>query len=437
MTEPTPSSIPRWVLPVMGAICCLVLIVALGLGLKTLRDTGMLENKPSPARTTVNGTAVREQVDASSLPYEEALDAPLEEGVKKIDYALLQALGGLALNQDSIELAEIELRSAGSQEYHFQRIRLSGAPNEDIANAIATSLAIWAQNATLTKSTESTYSISVHGVTTHELALAQETSLQGPEPTTPQPAPDSAVPPSDEYGTTPAPGPAPDPHQTPKGSGRLAIVIDDLGESVSAARKLVALSYPVTFAIWPRATHTRQVAELGAKHGEEIIIHQPMEPEGYPEVRPGPGTVFVQMTPDQIHTVIADNLTKVPEAVGINNHMGSRFTQNRAAVQAAMEELRKHNLFVLDSWTHSKSKLFAEARNAGLRAYKRSVFIDVIRDVSSIVHQLEKAERIALTTGEAIAIGHPLPETLAALKQWEAKRNKAVTVVTVGSLSPK
>lgn len=435
MTEPTPPSLPRWVLPVTGVICCLILVAALALGLKTLRDTGMLGDKPPATRTAQNGT-MREQADAGNLPYEESLDAPLEEGVKKVDYALLQALGSLALNQNSIELNEIELRSAGGQEYHFQRIRLSGAPNQDIANAIAASLAIWAQNATLTKTTDSTYSISLHGVTTHELALAQETPPQVPETTTPQTEPGSAVPPIAANGTTPAPGPATDPHTTPKGSGRLAIVIDDLGESVSAAKKLVALSYPVTFAIWPRATHTRQVAELGAKHGEEIIIHQPMEPVGYPEVRPGPGTVFVQMTPDQIHTIIADNLKKVPEAVGINNHMGSRFTQDRAAVRAALDELRKHNLFVLDSWTHSRTKLYAEAQNAGMKAYRRSVFIDVIRDVSSIVHQLEKAERIALTTGQAIAIGHPLPETLAALKQWEAKRNKAVTVVTVGSLPP-
>lgn len=438
MTEPTRPPFSRWVLPVMGALCCIALIIAMGLGLRTLKNSGLLSSSQNATQhlgPNTNGT-MRDRVDPASLPYEEAFDAPMEEGVKKIDYALLQALGSLALDSSAIHLDDIELRKTEGQEYHFQKMRVTSADSAELRDAIASSLITWASNATLTKLTNSTYSISVNGVPTHELALVPATPSQDVETTFPQPVPDSTAPPAAPSGTTPATRPVPDPHKPPRGSGRLAIVIDDLGESINAARKLTSLSYPVTFAIWPRASHTRQVAEIGTQKGAEIIIHQPMEPEGYPGVHPGPGTVFVHMTPDQIRTVIYENLRLVPEAVGINNHMGSRFTQNRTAVQAAIKELQEHNLFVLDSWTHSKSVLFDEARNAGMITYKRSVFIDVIRDVSSIVHQLEKAERIALTTGQAIAIGHPLPETLAALKAWEARRNRSVSVVTVRSLQP-
>lgn len=427
----------------MGAVCCLVLVVALGLGLQSLRNGGLLgaETNATTERSVPPPNGIRERVDASSLPYEESLDAPLEEGVKKVDYALLQAMGSLALDPSAIRLDDVELRREGDQEYHFQRMRLAGADTQQLAEAIAASLTTWAGNATMSRVSNTSYIISVNGVRTHELALAPAYAPQPdhdqPQQTVPvpQPQPDQPVPaPAPEQGTPPATRPVPDPHLTPAGSGRLAIVIDDLGESVHAARKLIALSYPVTFAIWPRASHTHEVAQIGTQGGEEIIVHQPMEPEGYPEVRPGPGTVFVQMTPDQIRTIISENLKQVPEAIGINNHMGSRFTQNRTAVRAALKELQEHNLFVLDSWTISKSTLYEEARNAGMTAYKRSVFIDNIRDVPSIIHQLEKAERIALANGQAIAIGHPMPETLAALKEWETRRNQAVQMVTVHSL---
>lgn len=440
--DPNRSPIPRWVLPVMGAVCCIVLVSALALGLRSLSNSGFLgSDAPGPqssasSSSDAQNSSLRERVDASSLPYEEALDAPIEEGVKKVDYALLQALGSLAIRQSAITLEEVELRKSDGQEYHFQRMRLHSDKAQAVRDAIAASLITWAGNATLTKVSDTVYFISVNGVRTHELALAPAVQETDPTVSTPQtePASPAPLPGTDDSGTTPAT--RPDPHQTPATSGRLAIVIDDLGESVHAARVLSSLSYPVTFAIWPRASHTGQIAEIGAKRGEEIIIHQPMEPEGYPEVRPGPGTVFVQMTPDQIRTVLSENLKMVPGAVGINNHMGSRFTQDRAAVKAAVQELCEHNLFVLDSWTHPRSVLYEETKNAGMTAYKRSVFIDNIRDVPSIIHQLEKAERIALSTGQAIAIGHPKPETLEALKAWEKQRNPAVNLVPVHSLRP-
>lgn len=430
------NALPRWTLPFLAGVLCVLLLLGIVRWMQSPAPTTPLN--ATEAAENMTEASLRGRVDPAALPYEEALGGPLEESVKKIDFALLQAFAGLALHRSAVLLEEVETRLHNGQEYHFQRMRLYSTEPQKVAAAIADSLAAWVGNATLTPAGPQSFVISVNGASTHELALVASPAppyTQGDE-TGISTTPDSGEPPSAESGATPATRPRPDPRPTPEGTGRLAIVIDDLGESVNAARKLASLSFPVTFAIWPRSTNAKLVAEIGRQRGEEIILHQPMEPIGYPEVRPGPGTVFVRMTPDQVHTIIAENLKMVPYAVGINNHMGSRFTQDRQAVQAVLEELRERDLFVLDSWTHSKSVFFAEAKKAGFTAYKRSVFIDVVQDVPSIVHQLEKAERIALTTGQAIAIGHPLPETLAALRQWEARRNPAVSVVPVRSLRP-
>jgi polysaccharide deacetylase 2 family uncharacterized protein YibQ len=140
------------------------------------------------------------------------------------------------------------------------------------------------------------------------------------------------------------------------------------------------------------------------------------------------------MTPDQIHTVLGENLGMVPHAVGINNHMGSRFTQDDAGVQAVVDELRGRKLFVLDSVTHGGSVLYRKAAAAGLHAFRRSVFLDVVRDKKSIMHQLDKAAGVALRQGTAIAIGHPTPETLAALEEWQRVRSRKIQIVSVAGL---
>jgi polysaccharide deacetylase 2 family uncharacterized protein YibQ len=91
---------------------------------------------------------------------------------------------------------------------------------------------------------------------------------------------------------------------------------------------------------------------------------------------------------------------------------------------------------VLDSVTHPHTKLYAAASDAGLRAYRRDIFLDVEENTASIIRQLDKAAQVARKHGQAIAIGHPLPETLAALKQWQYRRDPTVLIVPLGNLNP-
>ena len=208
----------------------------------------------------------------------------------------------------------------------------------------------------------------------------------------------------------------------------LAIVIDDLGESVSFAEGLAKLDVPVTFSIWPGSSHMERVARLAHAAGRDVLLHQPMEPMNYPKVNPGPGAVLVSMEPERIRRVVAENLDRVPFALGFNNHMGSRFTQNGSAVAAALGGVSERKMFVLDSLTHPRTKVSREAQKLGVPVLRRDIFLDVVRDEDAIVRQLRKAEQVALGKGYAVAIGHPFPETLAALRRWSGERDRRVRV---------
>jgi polysaccharide deacetylase 2 family uncharacterized protein YibQ len=152
-------------------------------------------------------------------------------------------------------------------------------------------------------------------------------------------------------------------------------------------------------------------------------------------VRPGPNVLLTGMAPDRISAVLASSLAAVPYASGLNNHMGSRFTRSVAGVDAVIEFLREHRLFMLDSVTHPESVFAAEGRRLGLENYRRDVFLDVERSRAAVLEALRRAESLALRNGRAVAIGHPLPETLDALERFAETRNKGIRIVRLRDLN--
>ncbi|MBF0191290.1 MAG: divergent polysaccharide deacetylase family protein [Magnetococcales bacterium] len=212
--------------------------------------------------------------------------------------------------------------------------------------------------------------------------------------------------------------PTPPPAQQRREGARVAVVIDDLGYNVPVSLAIARLPHAITLAILPGGEVSRQVATIGKSTHKEIILHQPMEPMGYPRIKPGPGALLMGMGADEIRPVLKHNLDKFPEAIGINNHMGSRITQYRPAMDTVMELLKERGLFFLDSRTSQTSVAFARAKTNGVPAARRDVFLDNIQRVSAIEARLAELEHIARVTGHAIGIGHPYRETLTALQHW-------------------
>jgi polysaccharide deacetylase 2 family uncharacterized protein YibQ len=198
---------------------------------------------------------------------------------------------------------------------------------------------------------------------------------------------------------------------------RIALIIDDIGFSRSRTRQFLELGVPLTFSILPRLAKTHEIAfEIHAR-GHEIMLHQPMEPYNH-DFDPGPGALYVGDRTEKIARIMAENITDVPFAIGVNNHMGSRLTASPKEINDALGIVKKRGLFFVDSLTSSRSMAYATAKRLKITAAYRNVFLDNIIDEAAILHQLHKLNRNARAHGHAIGIGHPFPETSMAIAKF-------------------
>ena len=205
--------------------------------------------------------------------------------------------------------------------------------------------------------------------------------------------------------------PAPPPGARP----RLAIVIDDLGRSLAEVEALTRIGVPLTYAVLPFETRTAEVVARLAEHGVEILCHLPMEAQS--GLNPGPGALHRSMKTDELIAATQRALAAVPGAVGANNHMGSGFSTERASMHAVLGVLADRGLYFLDSRTAPNTVGYTLARQLGVAAAERQVFLDTRRDRAFIQQQVQQLLEMAITRGGAIAIGHPYPETLRILAE--------------------
>jgi polysaccharide deacetylase 2 family uncharacterized protein YibQ len=215
----------------------------------------------------------------------------------------------------------------------------------------------------------------------------------------------------------------------------VAIVIDDLGQDVKQAREVLSLHDRITVAIMPGLGNSGKIAALAKQGNREMLIHLPMEYRGK-NGKPATGMLRSDMTPMEFLAVVSEDVASVPGAVGINNHEGSALTENKEAMKFLMAELKARNLLFLDSLTSAKSVAYATAKEFGLKAAKRDVFLDNEADnPASIRKQLDELADIARERGKAIGIGHPHPATISELRKWLAEADEqGIEIVPVSRL---
>jgi polysaccharide deacetylase 2 family uncharacterized protein YibQ len=197
----------------------------------------------------------------------------------------------------------------------------------------------------------------------------------------------------------------------------IALIIDDIGVAYCHARPFLELGIPITFAVLPRLQKTHSLALEIHNQGHEIMLHQPMEPF-QSDIDPGPGALYVGDGINRIAETMEENISEVPFASGVNNHMGSRFTSCQREMREVLEVLKCKHLFFVDSLTTNRSKGYRTAKTLEITTARRDVFLDNRHEESAILSQLHKLERIAKKYGHAIGIGHPFPETAGALKTF-------------------
>lgn len=212
-------------------------------------------------------------------------------------------------------------------------------------------------------------------------------------------------------------------------------MIDDLGNELAPAQRIAGWKAPVAGAVLPDLRWSAASAEALTRGGKEVLLHLPMEPEGYPKVRPGPGLVLRSQSDASIERLLEEDLATVPGAIGVNNHMGSAATADARVMRAVSRVLARRGLFFLDSRTTDATVAEKTAEEASVRATSRRVFLDDVATEDAIRGQLDELVRRAKQEGDAVAIGHPYPVTLFVLeKDLAGLADKGVKLVRVSEL---
>lgn len=214
---------------------------------------------------------------------------------------------------------------------------------------------------------------------------------------------------------------------------QIAIVIDDMGYRREAGLGLLALPLELTFSFLPFSPHVEELLPEARRRGREILLHLPLEAENGKWNR-DPGLLLTSMSEAELAALFAADLAEVAGAVGLNNHMGSRFTEDAAAMDILLGLIKAHDLFFFDSLTSPRSVGHAAAARHGVPFLKRHVFLDNELEAAKIERQLAELVKIAEKQGWAVGIGHSYPETLAALAAARERLARRVEVVKLSTL---
>ncbi|MFN2441933.1 MAG: divergent polysaccharide deacetylase family protein [Thermoanaerobaculia bacterium] len=205
----------------------------------------------------------------------------------------------------------------------------------------------------------------------------------------------------------------------PRETGRIVLILDDVGYDPTATERAAALPATINFAVIPGTPHAKRSAEFLASRGFEILCHLPMEPVGYPRISPGDGAILLSLSDDEIRRRTTALFRQVPHAIGVNNHMGSAATADARVMRSVLEAVRDEGVFFVDSRTSGRSVGHRMATDLGIPSAGRDVFLDDDASVEAIRAQVQRLAQLASANedGVTIAIGHLYPSTLQVLSE--------------------
>jgi len=220
------------------------------------------------------------------------------------------------------------------------------------------------------------------------------------------------------------------------GAPRIAIVIQGIGLSQTATTGAIETLPPaVTLAISPYADSPQEVARRAREAGHEVLLMVPMEPYAYPDNDPGPHTLLIQQSGDERMARLHHVMSRFQGYVGLVNHMGSRFTASREALEPVMSELAGRGVLFLDARSSGESLAAEAARSAGVPAAVNDRYIDNTVSAEAIDGHLADLEATAEQRGWAVGIGRPYPVTLERIEAWaEALETRAAVLAPVSAV---
>ncbi len=364
--------------------------------------------------------------------------------IKEADTCVMSALFNLGVNVEDIESKKV-LRKRGELAWEFKDIAIylpKGVAEKRVKLALKDALSSvpnigWE----LKKNGNSLISeVEVYGLPTHKLRFNFYGRNQGMREDVAQEKKGSELP---EGGTNP-PEEKPNNIREPESQlfkgekPKVVIIVDDLGSNKESVDKLLEIPASISFAVLPNLPYSRYAARMGYSSGHDIMLHLPMEPmdsSGYTGVNAGDGMLLMGLSKSEILSKLDKDLASVPYIKGVNNHMGSKFTENSELMELVLQRVKSRGLFFVDSRTSPKTTGFDVAKKLGMKAAERDVFLDEGSGGADYVRsQIEKLIEVSKKKGYAIGICHPHPDTLKVLSQMIPDVKKEVEIIPVSGV---
>jgi polysaccharide deacetylase 2 family uncharacterized protein YibQ len=225
------------------------------------------------------------------------------------------------------------------------------------------------------------------------------------------------------------------PPERPPREARIALVIDDVGYDLDSLREFLRFPGPLVFAVLPGLPGTAEAVRLIRTAGKEYLLHLPMEPLN--GENPGPGAILTTQSDAEIRRLIEEDFVHFEDAVGVNNHMGSKASADARVMRVLMEILQERDKLFLDSRTTAESVAGAQAERYGVPFLERAVFVDNETDPASLRAALLRGAAVARERGQAVLIGHIRhPEILTVLQEvLEEPESRDVRLLSLGEMS--
>jgi polysaccharide deacetylase 2 family uncharacterized protein YibQ len=199
--------------------------------------------------------------------------------------------------------------------------------------------------------------------------------------------------------------------------GYVALIVDDMGNSLEVLNDILSLKEPITVSVLPYSQYAQETARLAHENGLEVLLHLPLESlNNHEAATDTEGMIMAAMSPNEIVQAFETSLARVPFVDGVNNHMGSKFTADATLMRMLFAPMKDKGLLFVDSRTTAQTVAYDEALGMGIPALKRDVFLDADADRSRIRGRLIELFKTAQKKGKAVGICHPFPETLQVLK---------------------
>ena len=363
--------------------------------------------------------------------------------IKEADTRIMSALFNLGVSVEDIESKKV-LRKKGELAWEFKDIGIrlhKGVAEKRIRLALRDALSSapnieWG----LKKNANSIISeVEVYGLPTHRLRFNLYERNQEMKENVYQEKESSELP---EEGTN-LPEEKPDIREPEKRlfkgeKPKVVIIVDDLGSNKESVDKLLEIPASISFAVLPNLPYSQYAARMGYNSGHDVMLHLPMEPmdsSGYTGVNAGDGMLLMGLSKSEILSKLDKDLASVPYIKGVNNHMGSKFTENSELMELVLQRIKSRGLFFVDSRTSPRTTGFDVAKKLGMKAAERDVFLDEgLGGADYVRSQIERLIEVSKKKGYAIGICHPHPDTLKVLSQMIPDVKKEVEIIPVSGV---